>query len=68
MIQRFRRLTKKQQALAIVVVVLAGCGALWGASRLGRRTLRPEAAWRFWLATYLSLSQMRIGLAMKIDE
>ncbi len=39
-------------------------------SRFGRRALRSARAgvWRFWLARYLSLSQIRIGLAMKIDE
>jgi len=38
MIRRFRQLSKKQQVMAIVVVILAGCGMLWGASRLSRRS------------------------------
>jgi len=38
MIRRFRQLSKKQQIIAAGVVVLAGCGVLWGASRLGRRS------------------------------
>jgi len=37
MIRRFRQLSKKQQAVAVAIVVLAGCGVLWGASLLGRR-------------------------------
>jgi hypothetical protein len=39
-------------------------------SRFERRAFRSPRAgdWRFWLAMYFSLSQIRIGLAMKIDE
>lgn len=38
MIQRFRRLSTKRKALAIAIAVLAGCGVVLGAARLGRRS------------------------------
>jgi HlyD family secretion protein len=38
MIQRFRKLSKKGKAAAILVIVLAGCGAVLGSVRLGKRT------------------------------
>jgi HlyD family secretion protein len=38
MIQRFRKLSKKAKAAAILVVVLAGCGVVLGSVRLGKRT------------------------------
>ena len=38
MIKRFRKLSKKGKAAAILVLVLAGCGVLLGAVRLGKRT------------------------------
>jgi HlyD family secretion protein len=38
MIRRFRQLSRKRQAMAIVIIVLAACGVVLGAARLGRRS------------------------------
>ncbi len=38
MVKRFRQLSRRGKGVALVVIVLAGCGVVWGASRLGRRS------------------------------
>ncbi len=37
MMQRFRRLAPRRKAAVVAVILLLGCGVLWGAVRLGRR-------------------------------